>query len=292
MRKFLFNKAINRICDFYVNQKKRKISFHSFLSLCQAGYMRLSSVQKILMVSCCVASSSLFAQAPDTFWGGSVSGNVGIVSQYVYRGGVENNDPAVQGGLEYAHPTGFAVGYWGSTLDYDATDDSKEHGFEHDFYVAYAKELNQDWAYRLQTTSYVYQNGGTISIDGDDRKTTAFDVLGELSYRDFSLALCVLLADASFGNAGDSYINASYSYELPQNFMLNTAIGFSLYNDQRDDAVVQTRQNFAFNDARIGLSKEIADTGLTASFDYVMGGEDRYGDHFDNNVVMGLNYSF
>lgn len=254
--------------------------------------MFLSSVQKIIIASSCMASSSIFAQTSDLLLGGSVSGNVGVVSQYVYRGGVENNDVAVQGGLEYAHPTGFAVGYWGSSLDYDATDDSKDTGFEHDFYVAYGTELNQDWSYRIQATSYVYQNGGSITIDQDDRKTTAFDVLGALSYRDFSLALSVLLADASFGNAGDSYLNASYSYALPQNFMLNTAVGVSVYNSQRDDAVVQTKQDFAFNDAHIGISKEIAETGMTASFDYVIGGEDRYGNNFDNNVVMGLNYSF
>ena len=244
------------------------------------------------MASCCMASTSLFAQSSDAFLGGSVSGNVGVVSQYVYRGGVENNDVAVQGGLEYAHPIGWALGYWGSTLDYDSTDENEDHGFEHDFYVAYAKDINDDWSYRLQATSYVYQNGGTIKIENDDRKTTAFDVLGSLSYRNFSLALSVLLADASFGNAGDSYLNASYSYALPQNFMLNTAVGMSFYNGQRDDAVVQTKQDFAFNDAHIGISKDIADTGITASFDYVIGGEDRYGDDFDNNLVIGLNYSF
>lgn len=27
------------------------------------------------------------------------------------------------------------MGYWGSTLDYDATDDSHHSGFEHDFYL-------------------------------------------------------------------------------------------------------------------------------------------------------------
>ena len=59
-----------------------------------------------------------------------LSGNIGVVSQYVYRGGVENNDPALQGGLEYVFNNGISVGYWGSTLDYDMTDESKDHGIE------------------------------------------------------------------------------------------------------------------------------------------------------------------
>ena len=40
------------------------------------------------------------------------------------------------------------------------------------------------------------------------------------------------------------------------------------------------------------MRKEIAKTGLKISVDYVMGGENRIGDDFDNNTVVGLNYAF
>lgn len=226
---------------------------------------------------------------------GALTGNFAVVNKYIYRGGVENDDVALQAGLDYAFQNGVSVGYWGSTLDYDPSDNSedKDHGFEHDFYVAYGNEINQNWSYKVQGTAYYYQDGGTVySEDGDKRKTTAFDVLGELAYKDLTLAASVMLADASFANAGDVYLSAAYSYALPQNFMLNTSVGASIYNSSRDDSIIETTNDVAFNEARIGVSKEIANTGATASLDYVVGGKDRFDTDFDDQVIFGLNFNF
>lgn len=252
------------------------------------------SFKKLMMTLCVVVPSSALyaAQAPITTSNGVWSGNIAAVSQYIYRGGVENDKVAIQTGLEYAHKSGMSVGYWGSTLDYDATDETRNHGFEHDFYVAYGNEINPDLSYNLQATAYVYHHGGTIYGDENKRKTTAFDVLGELAYKEVTFAASVLVADASFGNAGDVYLSAAYNHPLPQNFILNASVGGSAYNGSRDDELIQTTQDFAFNEARIGLSKSIAETGIVASLDYVMGGEDRLGEDFDNHVVFGLDYHF
>ncbi|KAF1015289.1 MAG: hypothetical protein GAK29_04611 [Acinetobacter bereziniae] len=40
------------------------------------------------------------------------------------------------------------------------------------------------------------------------------------------------------------------------------------------------------------MSKPVADTGLVASLDYVIGGESRVGDDYDDHVVFGLIYNF
>ncbi len=250
--------------------------------------------QLLWAVPLCLISGTTFAEEPKTaIENGLVSGNIGLVSKYIYRGGIENDDIAMQGGLEYAHKSGVSVGYWGSTLDYDATDEHHGHGFEHDIYVAYSKQINSEWSYKVQTTAYLYQNGGSVYGDENEhRRTTAFDVLAEVNYKDLSVDASVLLADASFGNAGDVYLSAHYSHALPHDFILNTSVGGSAYNSSRDDSLIQTTQDFSFNEARIGVSKVIAKTGVTASFDYVFGGEDRLGHDFDDNAVFGLNYSF
>jgi uncharacterized protein (TIGR02001 family) len=226
---------------------------------------------------------------------GELTASFAVVNKYIYRGGVENDGVALQTGLEYTHKSGVTVGYWGSTLDYDLSDDSedKDHGFEHDFYLAYVQDINPDWRYKVQGAVYYYQNGGTVYAEnGDERKTTAFDILGELAYKDLTLAASVMLADASFANAGDVYLSAAYSYALPQNFMLNTSVGASIYNSSRDDSMIETKNDVAFNEARVGVSKEIANTRATASLDYVVGGKDRFDTDFDDQVVVGLNFSF
>ncbi|WP_350308290.1 TorF family putative porin [Acinetobacter silvestris] len=238
-----------------------------------------------------LTSCSVFAE--NSVGHGVLTGDVGLVSQYIYRGGVENDDIAMQAGLEYAHQSGFSVGYWGSTLDYDATDETHAHGFEHDIYISYAQELHQNWAYKLQATSYIYQNGGTVEGEkGEQRKTTSFDVLAELAYKDLTLGAAVLLADALSGNAGDVYLSAAYSYALPQDFNLNTSMGVSAYNSHHDDSLLQTKKDFAFNEARIGVSKNIPHLGATASLDYILGGQDRLGKDLKNHVVLGLKYNF
>lgn len=156
--------------------------------------------QCVWAVPICILTCSTFAEESQISTSeGIISGDVGLVSQYIYRGGVENNDIAIQGGVEYAHKSGFSVGYWGSTLDYDSTDEQHDHGFEHDIYLAYHHQISKDWSYKLQTTAYLYQNGGTVYAEGNDhRRTTAFDVLAEVAYKDLSLNAAVILADASF----------------------------------------------------------------------------------------------
>jgi len=50
---------------------------------------------------------------------GTVTGNVNVVSSYNLRGmtnSPESDTPAVQGGLDYSHDSGFYLGYWFSTL--------------------------------------------------------------------------------------------------------------------------------------------------------------------------------
>ena len=247
--------------------------------------------KKIMLLPLILGSGSAFAE--NIAQGGVLSANLGLVSQYIFRGSVENNDIAMHAGVEYLTQNGFTVGYWGSTLDYDATDAHHVHGFEHDLYINYAQSLNPNWAYKVQATAYIYQNGGTIDGENSDRRrTTAVDVLAELAYKELRLDLSVLLADASFGNTGDAYISAAYRYALPQDFYLNTAIGASIYQQGHDDSLLQTRKNFVFSEARLGISKTIPNTGLTASLDYVMGGQDRLGEHYNDHTVLGLNYSF
>ena len=51
--------------------------------------------------------------SPDTF-----SANVGLFSEYVFRGITNTNEgPAIQGGFDYAHESGFYAGVWASKAE-------------------------------------------------------------------------------------------------------------------------------------------------------------------------------
>ena len=55
--------------------------------------------------------------APEPDW--TFSSNVGIFSQYVFRGISQTNErPAVQGGFDVSHKSGFYVGTWLSNVSW------------------------------------------------------------------------------------------------------------------------------------------------------------------------------
>ena len=60
------------------------------------------------------AQTAPAAASPHTF-----TGNVGVFSQYIFRGLTQTNrKPALQGGFDYSHSSGFYLGLWGSNVSW------------------------------------------------------------------------------------------------------------------------------------------------------------------------------
>ena len=57
-----------------------------------------------------------------------ITGNASVVSDYNWRGITQTaGDPAIQGGIDYAHDSGFYAGAWGSNVDFgDCCDENVE----------------------------------------------------------------------------------------------------------------------------------------------------------------------
>ncbi|NNH87070.1 TorF family putative porin [Acinetobacter terrae] len=216
----------------------------------------------------------------------TISGNIGVVSQYVLRGNtasLENSGAAVQGGLDYSHSSGFYAGYWGSTLDVSYAE-SGEQSFEHDFYAGFNGSITEDLGYTIGGIYYVY-------YPSDD--SNVFETLLGLNYKDFSFTAQTLTDDVIWGNAGDTYFLASYSYPLPKDFTLNTSLGAYYYSDSGDfEEALGTTEDFNFRHLTAGLSHPLGDTGASVSMDYIIGGKLRDDTDLKNKVVLGLKYGF
>ena len=49
----------------------------------------------------------------------TVTANIGLFSQYVFRGLTQTDrDPALQGGFDYSHASGFYLGTWASNISW------------------------------------------------------------------------------------------------------------------------------------------------------------------------------
>jgi uncharacterized protein (TIGR02001 family) len=85
-----------------------------------------------------------------------LTGNMTIASDYRFRGISQTYlGPAIQGGIDYAHPTGFYVGNWNSNVS--ALVFTGGSGIEMDFYAGYKKSFG-DIGLDVGTIYYWYPN--------------------------------------------------------------------------------------------------------------------------------------
>src|SRR5665647_2991268 len=86
---------------------------------------------------------ALAADAPAT--PPAVTANVGFVSNYLYRGISQTGaKPAIQGGFDYAHASGFYAGVWGSNISWVAASNAS---LELDTYFGFKNSFATDFSY-------------------------------------------------------------------------------------------------------------------------------------------------
>ena len=93
--------------------------------------------------------------------------NIGVVTDYRYRGITQSRfDPALQGGVDFTHKSGFYLGAWASNIkwirDAGATDGSAEL----DLYGGYRGAIAKDVSYDVGYLRYQYVNNTLGDVPG------------------------------------------------------------------------------------------------------------------------------
>src|SRR5512135_2291383 len=102
-----------------------------------------------------------------------VSANVSLTTNYLYRGISQTGaKPAVQGGFDYAHPSGFYAGVWGSSISWlsDAGVASNA-ALELDTYFGLRNSFATDFSYDVGYLRYNYPGkyaAGATKADTDE----------------------------------------------------------------------------------------------------------------------------
>jgi len=96
-----------------------------------------------LVLGSVLAASTLMSGT--TMAAGALSGNVGYVSDYYFRG-IYQTSSSASGGFDYDLGNGLAVGVWAADVD---------DGLEYDLYGSYSGEV-QDFSYSIGFTGYYY----------------------------------------------------------------------------------------------------------------------------------------
>lgn len=129
---------------------------------------------------CSLAYTPAFAEdAPEA---SPITANVTVASNYIYRGLTQtNNKPAIQGGFDYAHESGFYIGNWNSSItwisdQYPAPTNghSVSAPVEMDFYAGYKKELiGEGFATDFGVLQYYYPTTNMPANTGSTSSVTA-----------------------------------------------------------------------------------------------------------------------
>ena len=189
-----------------------------------------------------------------------ISGNVALTSDYVFRGVSQTDEnPAIQGGLDYSHDSGFYAGVWGSNVDGTFYSGASA---EIDLYLGFSREF------------------GPVSVDvgflryeyPDSSPSTDYDeiYLG-VSYGPVSVTYSRGV-DVGNDRLGD-YIDLSGEYEFEGIATVAAHIGWwnavSGGQDYRDYKVAVFKEflglgfELAYTDTNMGKSECVAFAGST-----------------------------
>ncbi len=156
------------------------------------------------------------AQAEEAASPHHLSANIGIASNYIFRGISQTaGDPALQGGLDYSHRSGFYLGSWGSNVGWIEDYQGYNSGnVEIDLYGGFRGDVGTTGlTYDLGAIRYLYPgNQPAATTDAD---TT--EVYAALGWRWFTAKYSYAVSDEVFGFAnadGSGYLDLSASVPI------------------------------------------------------------------------------
>lgn len=246
-----------------------------------------------VLLSTLVLSGAVFAQAAPAAPDYTLSFNAGAVTDYRYRGISQTaRKPALQGGADFAHKSGFYLGTWASTIRWiKDTPPADKGSVEVDLYGGYKGSLGEALSYDVGGLQYWYVNNNYKNATGENANT--FELYGALTAgpatAKYSHSLTNLFGTPD--SEGSGYLDLSATFEIGNGFSLVPHVGW------------QKIKNFGtYRDYSLTVSKDVSGVVLSAG---VVGTnwEDRFGapytlpgsgtkDLGKAGLVLGAKYNF
>jgi uncharacterized protein (TIGR02001 family) len=200
--------------------------------------------------------------SPHTF-----TGNVGLVTDYLFRGiSQTHGKPAIQGGFDYAHSSGFYAGVWGSSIAWVSDAQNTSVPLELDVYGGYKNTFaGGDWNYDVGLITYNYPGTKDVTANFSANANTA-EVYGALGWKwltaKYSYATSKNFIAWYGGNAGgditkntrgSDYLELNANYDLGNGWGINGHVG-----SQKVKGYVKVNDTDAsYVDYKIGVTKDV-----------------------------------
>jgi uncharacterized protein (TIGR02001 family) len=230
------------------------------------------------------ASQLAHAQAPAPTPEHTLTGNMAIVSDYRFRGisqtfgeGFFTVGPAIQGGIDYSHSSGFYLGNWNSNVSGNQYPNGS--GIEMDFYGGY-KHAWGDFGLDVGTIYYAYPGGTKFVTPNGDTDVNNWEVYVGGSWKWFSAKYFYSLTDyfglsqnvvttlcnpANSGctplgpngdTKGSSYLMGAFNYEVMPKLTFTATAGYTW---------VAHYNKLDYFDYKVGLTYDLSGWLLGAS---------------------------
>ena len=214
-----------------------------------------------------LATSASFAQtkAPEPDY--TVAYNVGVVTDYRFRGLSQTSlKPALQLGVDFAHKSGLYLGAFGSNVSWVKDFNLATKGsYEIDLYGGLKGKITEDLGFDVGLIAYIYpgNNSGALGTPGVGAYSNANtnEIYGGLTYNVFSFKYSRSIGDflGNLRSGGSQYFDLSANFDLGDGFTLTPHIGR------------QTVPNQNFGTSTDGKAANYMDYALTLGKDFGSG---------------------
>lgn len=233
----------------------------------------------------------------------SLTANVGVHSQYVYRGlSQTNEDPAIQGGADYAHSSGFYAGTWLSNVSwFSDTNAGTSNSLEMDLYTGFRKTWDNGLAADVGYLRYQYP-GSYPSLPAGTVEPHTDEVYAALGWKWATLKYSYAFSDL-FGvedSEGSDYLDLTVTVPLNDRFSVIAHAAHQGFTGASTAAQLAGTTNdalYTYDDYRATLSYAFAQ-GWSALLTYTnTNAQDQgytvLGENLgDDQVVLGVTRSF
>ena len=209
-----------------------------------------------------------FAQQAAAASDHTFTANVGIVSDYLFRGISQTKGaPAIQGGFDYSHSSGLYAGTWLSSVSwYNDTNAGASKSVEFDVYGGYKGNFGaSDFGYDVGVFQYTYPGtrpDGTVSPD-----TT--EVYGAVSWKFLTLKYSHVVsknfvawgtANGSAKSKNSNYLELNAAYDLGDGWGLVGHVGHQKVKDYDKEGQPGSATSDAiasYTDWNVGVTKDV-----------------------------------
>lgn len=185
----------------------------------------------------------------------ALTGNIGVVSNYIFRGiSQTQNHPALQGGFDYNHASGFYVGTWASNVAWVTRSDYKykdNNSLEVDLYGGYKGAFADDFTYDVGLIKYYYPGTSMGNVTPD-----TMEVYGAIGWKFITLKYSQTISQYMVGwsgtngenTRGSGYLDLSANYDLGDGWGVQGHVGHQKIKNYSDAS---------YTDWKLGVTKDV-----------------------------------